>query len=524
MENFEQIEVKTVSPKIKAAAYLALVSGFLAARLLPVSENPLGTTAVTLLIYALTAAFILTEKGKKPLGTFVLPILGIALSAGGIVTSVPVLRSLIAIAQCILYVYWVYIALVGAGERFPGVNAIFELIKAACVMAIPSMGALWPAAFAKGKGKSKNSFGWILLGVLVAVIPTAIIVSLLSYDSAFTDLLGRLTRWNIFGSLAANIFALFLGIPLGMFLFALVYSCKNRLRCQLITPQTTENVMTRLRFAPATLAAAAMTPALIVYVIFFVSQIQNYCMAFGGQKPEGIIFSEYAREGFFELCAVAAINAGILLIANLFTRRARESAPMLRIYSGIYSVFTLVLIATALSKMVLYIDRFGLTRLRVLTSCFMVLLGLCFLAVLAAQLVRRLPLVGILASLAIITLGAVTCTDVDRVIADHNVNAYLAGELEKIDISHFYGLGYGAVPSALRLSEKADLPEYIRTELEDYIFATCENLSYEKETGTPAENLFALSIPRIRAEAALKAAGYQTEGLELEADFEEELW
>ena len=44
-------------------------------------------------------------------------------------------------------------------------------------------------------------------------------------------------------------------------------------------------------------------------------------------------------------------------------------------------VFSLLLAATSLSKIVLYVSRFGMTRLRILTSIFTVLLIVIFLAV-----------------------------------------------------------------------------------------------------------------------------------------------
>ena len=522
MENFENNfssaqTPETVSPeprfssKQKTAAWCALVAGFFAARLLLWNFFPLGSLIFSLAVYIATSLFIFTEGRTVKVKDVVIPTAATVLSFGHIVTSDRVLQNLISLALCIMYVYWVWSALADSKEGFPGKLAFFELIKAVFVVALPSFGTIWPALFSKRRAGSKNTVGWILLGIAVALVPTAAIVGLLSYDSDFIKLMGKLTNWNIFGNLGENIFALIFGIPVAMFLFGLLYASQNGLRKDVLGEETTLRVISAVRFAPAPLAAAAMTPALVIYVIFFISQKNNYIYALTGLKPDGINYADFARNGFFELCAVAAINAVIILAVNLFMKRAKEKAPLLRVYSAIYSVFTLVLIATALSKMILYIREYGLTRMRLLTSCFMVLLAFCFLAVLLAQFIRRLRLVGIIASAALLVLAAVTLTDTDRLIGEYNVSAYLSGAHKEIDTDHFYELGRGAVPAAVRLylSDRTDPQK--KTETEYFLKNTAEEFKTEAEDTGFFEELFTFSFPKSKARAALEKAGFSTE-------------
>ena len=507
----EPTPARTFTSKHKTAAWLALGAGFFAARFLIANSSPLGSLILSVLIYILTSVFIFTEGRTVKIKDVVIPTAATILSLGNIITSVPALRALISLTLCILYVYWVYCALSGSNEGFPGKLAFFELIKAVFVVALPSFGTIWPALFTKRKEGSKSTFGWVILGIAVALIPTAVIISLLSYDSAFTELLGKLTTWNIFGTFADNFSALFLGIPVAMFLFGLLYASQKGLRKDILSEETTLRVIASVRFAPAPLAAAAMTPALLIYVIFFISQKNNYVYALTGFKPNGINYADFAREGFFELCAVAAINAAIILTVTLFMKRTKEKEPLLRIYSAIYSVFTLVLIATALAKMLLYIREYGLTRLRFLTSCFMVLLAVCFLALLLAQFIRKIRLVGVIAVAAILTLAAVSLTDTDRLIGEYNVSAYLSGKHSDIDVAHFYELGRGAVPAAVRLwqSDKTDYAS--KEEVKYFLENAAYEFRYEAENETFFEELFSVSIPSTRAKAALEEVGFSTE-------------
>ena len=111
-----------------------------------------------------------------------------------------------------------------------------------------------------------------------------------------------------------------------------------------------------------------------VYLFFLFVQFNYMFFAFGGKLPGGFIYSEYARRGFFELVAIAAINLGLLVAFYLFTAKKDGGiAKFLRGYLLTLSGITVVIIASAVSKMVMYMQVYGLTQLRVYTSWFMVL-------------------------------------------------------------------------------------------------------------------------------------------------------
>ena len=113
--------------------------------------------------------------------------------------------------------------------------------------------------------------------------------------------------------------------------------------------------------------------------MFFISQAGYFLSAFTNSLPEGFTYADYARRGFFELFAIALINLGVTCFMSLFSKKAGREKPFaLKFYSVMISVFTLILIATAMSKMIMYINRYGLTALRFYTSWFMVLLAMIF--------------------------------------------------------------------------------------------------------------------------------------------------
>ena len=105
--------------------------------------------------------------------------------------------------------------------------------------------------------------------------------------------------------------------------------------------------------------------------------------------------------------------------------------------------------------MFLYIESYGLTRLRVLTQVVLLFLALVTGLVAVRLFVPKLPYMKTVV-LAGLLLGAlVSWVDVDTFVAKYNVDAYLAGDLETVDVSHLSVLGDGAVPHIYRLAQEA---------------------------------------------------------------------
>lgn len=127
---------------------------------------------------------------------------------------------------------------------------------------------------------------------------------------------------------------------------------------------------------------------------------------------------------------MAVLNLTLIALLQLFSRRDADTGKKpaaVRVYTVILAVFTLALIVTALRKMLLYIDGYGLTALRVYTSWFMVLLGMVFLLVIASQFATRLHLARGIGAAFILLFALLNFADVDARMAAYNVEHYRAG-------------------------------------------------------------------------------------------------
>ncbi len=128
---------------------------------------------------------------------------------------------------------------------------------------------------------------------------------------------------------------------------------------------------------------------------------------------------------------------------------------MIRILSVFLCLFSLVLIATAMSKMNLYILSFGMTYLRILTSVFMVFLCVVFCTMCLWIFFRKLPYMRVVVITAVILVLGVSFADPARVVADYNVKAYQTGKLDFIDMDELGYLGsHAVVPYAWELTKE----------------------------------------------------------------------
>ena len=129
--------------------------------------------------------------------------------------------------------------------------------------------------------------------------------------------------------------------------------------------------------------------------------------------------------------------------------------------------------------MLLYIGFYGLTRLRLLTSLFMVLLALLFVGIVIYLYLKKFPFAKFIITVLALLALAVGFTDVDRTVALYNVESYKAGKLTELDVAHLGGLSDSAVPYLISLLDAPDA--YIREQAATELYFRAEKF-YEIDT------------------------------------------
>ena len=293
----------------------------------------------------------------------------------------------------------------------------------------------------------RRKTGSVLLGLVIALPVLLIIVPLLVLsDAAFESMVNLLD----FEHLSELIGAAVLGLGLFFLLFGLLFSLP---RCEREPAERSAR-----RGVEPIIVITFLSAVALVYVLYLFSQLAYFFSAFRGLLPEDYSVAEYARRGFFEMSLLCAINLFIIFLSHLLCRKREGKAPLpVRLLCLFLCVFSLLLAATSLSKIVLYVSRFGMTRLRILTSIFTVLLVVIFLAVILRLFSRKTPYMKISLIAAFLLLLLTAYANVDRVIAAYNVGAYQSGKLSSIDMVTLENLDSNAVvPYLWELTGDAD--------------------------------------------------------------------
>ncbi len=161
----------------------------------------------------------------------------------------------------------------------------------------------------------------------------------------------------------------------------------------------------------------------------------------------GLSHSEYAREGFFQLVAVASLSLPVLLLADhVLGPRDRATARRFGQLASLMVVLLYIMLASALWRMRLYTAEYGLTELRFYTTAFMGWLVLVFgwLAATVLRGRRRRFGAGALAA-AFLVLAVLNLANPDALIARTNLTRGLTGR--SVDAHYIASLSADALPT-----------------------------------------------------------------------------
>lgn len=351
--------------------------------------------------------------------------------------------------------------LAGQNRRDPGkADSLLDAPRAAFSLGFGKIGPAFRGLNETRKnmdanGKNRSA---VFVGFLIAVPVLAVLIPLLvSADAAFEGLLNLLPRMDISEPVASVI--------LGLFAACVVYT---RAVALAKSEKKAAEEKKRKKMHPLTVNTV-LGMVCLLYMVYLFSQLAYISGGLAGILPEEFTMAEYARRGFFEMVWLCAINLALITGAVALTGE-KESGTLRRILCLIIGVVTLFLVATAVAKMVMYIDSYGLTRLRVLTTVIMVFLAVTTVIVSLWLILPKLHYMKWIVITGLLIGGITAWVDVDTVVAAYNVRAYQAGQLETVDIHHLCSLSDGAIPyiEELALSGREDaITIHARQHLED---------------------------------------------------------
>lgn len=430
----------------RVLAFGLLILGYLVCRF-QIFEHPLLGLVYGIVLYGLTLWHFQGRAGRRAWGAWAV---GLLFLLSHLLTDNGPVRFFARWFAVLLWGYGVYCAGGNSAEERLGDMFVPEAFKADILMPFSRLSAFFTAAFSGGRRNWLKTALLLLLGLGLALIPLLIVVNLLQYDAAFSKLLDDIFSESLPEAIFDRLLYLLLAVAMAAFLMSCLFGSREHRMSRVLDRESVAAFRIRRRFLPLIVGAAMLIPLLAVYGLFFFSQWPLYTSAFTGVLPKGCTYADYAREGFFQLCAVCAINGMLYLFVSLFTKKDQGEGVRKALLT-VLCLCSLILAATACSKMILYIRTYGLTPNRVYASWGMILLVIAFLLALVSAYWKKLNITRALFGLFVCMFGFLCLVDTNALIADYNVRAYEQGSLESVDTGVFWDLGDSAAPAAARL-------------------------------------------------------------------------
>lgn len=350
-------------------------------------------------------------------------------------------------------------------------RSIFDIFRFWFKLPFKKVGITLSSLFAPKENKKSAGLGIIFAGIFSAVPLAMIVFALLaSSDAAFEAFIEKIIFTD---SISEVISSIIFGTGFFILFFSVIFSlAKKDAKAE---PSKKSNGS-----LPSKAVTAFLSVISFVYILYMVSQITYFFNAFWGILPENFNYSNYARRGFFEMCIICFINLSIIVVTlSTVKKNDKDSVPSsVKAVSTFIAAFSFLLTVTAISKMFMYMDEHGLTRKRIITSVFMIVMLIVLIVTVLKIFLKKLPSVKIIIT-AIAVVGLVVCfTDIDTTVAKYNTEKYLSGEITT-DAGYMYELSDSAVPYILEIA-KSDTPlandakEYLKDRFVWYFSSTVE--------------------------------------------------
>ena len=284
--------------------------------------------------------------------------------------------------------------------------------------------------------------GRVWLGVFLAVPAMLLFGSLLtSADATFEYLIIEVLRIDIWTLLGHAALIALLGWTVGGWLRGRFFATEFTLSSMLLPRRVSLG---------ATEIAILLGSLDVLFGTFVVLQIPNF---FGGHAAvlgtPSLTYAQYARRGFFELITVAALSLPLLLSTDwVFKSEHARERRFIRALSMVMVALLGVMLASAMHRLTLYSEAYGLTTARVHAAAILIWIALTLLLFCATVLRgKRNVLPFAMAVSGYVVLMGMNILNPDALVARVNMSRMVTDG--KFDPKYTFRLSADAVPAYL---------------------------------------------------------------------------
>ncbi len=427
--------------------------GFAGDELLRASGGP-GLNFFLLFVGLAASVWIVARSGETPLGREARSWIGVGLlcAAALVWRGSGLLRFVTFLAACTAFA----LPALDAGRAWVRRSGVVDVIEAVAGAGLHSaFGSVrlislerWrefgtDTSRATARRVARTAVG----GALLAIVPLAVFGALfISADEMFATIVEDFVR-----------------IDLQVFVSHVVFvAILSWLACGYLVGMSSGTRLERIRrLQPARppLGIAEVATAMgLVDLLFLGFVIVQFRYLFGGgawvEVTPGLTYAAYARAGFFQLVAAVALAIPWLLATHaLLGDRDLKARAVFAGLTGALLVLLLVIVASAIQRMLAYQAAYGLTELRVVvtaTLAWLTVAVLWFGATVLSGRRDRFAFGGLVT--AFVLVGVLQVMNPAGLVARHNLDRI--AELGEVDVEHLASLGSDAAPLLLaRLDE-----------------------------------------------------------------------
>ena len=228
----------------------------------------------------------------------------------------------------------------------------------------------------------KNVFGVVVFIVIMVILFTISIAFMGSIDPDIELVLNNVFN-GIFDYLdelqiEEVILRMFLAIPVCFYLYGLMSrSAKSDGRTEKKVASWLTRISNKGKTVSERIVYVAAGVFVLSYILFMIKRLAYMFGGFSHTVPDGYLVSQYAREGFFELVGIMAVNMCAYVAIILLGKRNPEGKFALpaKILVTLLMVESLIFAIVAMSKLGLYYGTYGYTPKRVLAMWATIALG-----------------------------------------------------------------------------------------------------------------------------------------------------
>lgn len=226
-----------------------------------------------------------------------------------------------------------------------------------------------------------------------------------------------------------------------------------------------------LAFIERLLPPATVVRALAVFnAVFAVQTVLDLFYLWGGARlPQGMSHADYAHRGAYPLVAAALLAGAFVLLVFRGDAHQQHSTARLRLLYA-WLAQTLLLVASSVWRLGLYVDAYGLTRLRLVAAVWMVLVAVGLILIVlriararSARWLVRANTAALGLALYLMALGGI-----DAFVARFNVQRcqeVLGAGHAELDVEYLRTLRSDALPGLLwiqtRMPDHANAHEWL---------------------------------------------------------------